>query len=500
MHLTKLKRNLVNLTFVFLTGVVSILMISCGGDSGANSSGGAPQAPVISTFTASSANITTPQDVTLSWATLRADSLRIDHGVGTVSGNSSTVHVTATTTYTLTATNAAGTTTAQTTVNFTPSGTVATPAITPAAGTYANSVTVIITCATQNAEIFYTLDGSTPTSTSSKYNGTFSIMPPTGGTTTTVKSIATKAGMTTSDVASAAYVITKTSATGNYIADYTVAKDSVLRAIPDSYINTARTTLHVAYNHTSHGTHVSYGLFGLPGFKAGDATKFGITNNSAADPNKLDFKDTPIGGAYQDLSQADANWATWLDQVRTYLDSPANAAINVMMWSWCDIANHSVSSYLSSMQTMINEYGANGSKIGTGSGKTRATPVTFIFMTGHANGGANTGSGNPKEQAGLITDYCTAHGYYCIDYYSIDSHAMNDSYYEDVNDNGSSTGYGGNFYQDWQTAHSLGTDWYQNLDSPGGTVTYGQHNDQHITANRKAFAFWWVLARIVGYT
>jgi len=284
------------------------------------------------------------------------------------------------------------------------------------------------------------------------------------------------------------------SAAPSYVADYRVATDAALRAIPDAYINTARTTLHVAYFHTSHGTHVSYGAFGLPGFKAGDATKFGITNNTTADANKLDFHDN-YG---PDLSQADADWPGWRNQVRAYLDDPANAAINVMMWSWCDISGHSVPSYLSSMQTLINEYGPGGSKIGTGAGQTRTTPVTFIFMTGHANPGANTGAGNPRDQAALITAYCDAHSYLCIDYYSIDTHAMNGTYYEDTGDNGNSAT-GGNFYQAWQDSHAVGVDWYENRSSPGGGVTYGAHNTQHITANRKAFAFWWVLARIAGY-
>jgi hypothetical protein len=283
------------------------------------------------------------------------------------------------------------------------------------------------------------------------------------------------------------------------IADYRVATDAALRAIPDNYINTARTTLHVAYFHTSHGTHVSFGAFGLPGFKTGDDTKFGITNNTAAVANKLDFHDFYANGSpYQDLSQADADWPAWRDQVRTYLDNPANATINVLMWSWCDIAGHTVSNYLSSMQTLINEYGAGGSKIGTGIGQTRTTPVTFIFMTGHANLGANAGAGNPRDQAALITAYCDAHGYFCIDYYSIDTRAMNGTYYEDAGDNGNSAT-GGDFYQAWQDSHAVGVDWYENRNAPGGGVTYGEHNTQHITANRKAFAFWWVLARIAGY-
>jgi hypothetical protein len=284
-----------------------------------------------------------------------------------------------------------------------------------------------------------------------------------------------------------------------FVADQSVAKEAVLRAIPDSYIDTARTTLHIAYNHTSHGTHISYGVFGLPDYKAGDESKFGITRNSLADPDKLDFHDNEIGGSYQDLSQADADWTSWRYQVRNYLDDPANEAINVMIWSWCDIAGHSVADYLSSMQTMIDEYGAGGSKIGTGVGHTRTTPVTFIFMTGHANVDSNTGTGNPREQAALITEYCETHNYFCIDYYAIDTHAMDDSYYEDTGDDGNSASYGGNFYQDWQSSHSLGVDWYENRSTPGGVVQTGEHNSQHITANRKAYAFWWVLARIVGY-
>ncbi len=291
-----------------------------------------------------------------------------------------------------------------------------------------------------------------------------------------------------------------TSGSSDYVAGYAVATEAALRAIPDSYINAARTTLHVAYNHTSHGTHVSYGISGLPDYKAGDASKFGITLNNTPDPAKLNFRDNEISGAYMDLSQADADWSAWRNQVSAYLDDPVNAAINVMMWSWCDIAGHSVADYLSSMQTLIDEYGPGGSKIGSGAGQTRTTPVTFIFMTGHANAGSNTGTGNPREQAALITDYCNTHHYFCIDYYSIDTHAMDGTYYEDTGDNGDSATYGGNFYEQWQTSHTLGTDWFENLTGPSGTVTYGEHNTQHITANRKAFAFWWVLARIAGYS
>ena len=92
---------------------------------------------------------------------------------------------------------------------------------------------------------------------------------------------------------------------GNHstIADHTVAREIVLRSIPQEYIDKARTTLHIAYQHTSHGTHVSRGLFGLPDYRAGDDVLFGITNN-ATDQSKLDFHDYAIS-PYADPGEAD---------------------------------------------------------------------------------------------------------------------------------------------------------------------------------------------------
>jgi hypothetical protein len=136
---------------------------------------------------------------------------------------------------------------------------------------------------------------------------------------------------------------------------------------------------------TSHGTHVAYGVFGLQDYKPGDDVLFGITDN---DPQtgKLDFRDCSMssyaasGETASDLSQ---NETAFIQATRNFLDDPDNAEINVVMWSWCSISGHNVSgNYLPGMQTLINEYGEGGSKIGTGAGK-RVNPVTFIFMTGH---------------------------------------------------------------------------------------------------------------------
>jgi hypothetical protein len=286
-----------------------------------------------------------------------------------------------------------------------------------------------------------------------------------------------------------------------YIADYSIASEAALRSIPEEYIDLARNNLHIAYQHTSHGTHVSYGLFGLQDFKPGDDELFGITNSSPL-ADKLDFRDYAISSYAaegDDAADLSRNETAFIQATRNFLDDPANAEINVIMWSWCSISGHDVeNNYLPGMETLIGEYGEGGSKIGTGSGE-RSNAVSFILMTGHAETGSNVGEKSPKNQADLITTFCRENHQYCLDYYSIDTHDMEGNYWEDAGDDGNSAEYGGNFYLDWQSTGDLGEDFFENKNSPGGEVTFGEHNSQHITANRKAFAMWYILACIAGY-
>ena len=64
---------------------------------------------------------------------------------------------------------------------------VATPVFTPKAGRYEEAQTVSISCDTEGASIFYTLDGTTPTATSTAYKEPFIV-----SETTTVKAVAIK--------------------------------------------------------------------------------------------------------------------------------------------------------------------------------------------------------------------------------------------------------------------------------------------------------------------
>ncbi len=80
-----------------------------------------------------------------------------------------------------------------------PAATVETPTFSPAAGTYTSAQSVEISCATAGATIYYTLDGTDPTSSNAQYNSAISV-----STTTTIKAIAI-VGSDESTVATATY-------------------------------------------------------------------------------------------------------------------------------------------------------------------------------------------------------------------------------------------------------------------------------------------------------
>jgi hypothetical protein len=85
---------------------------------------------------------------------------------------------------------------------FTPPGgnTVVAPTFTPPAGLYTTPINVTLATTTPNATIYYTLDGNTPTTSSTVYSTPIPIF-----TTTTIKAIATADTMDNSSVATALY-------------------------------------------------------------------------------------------------------------------------------------------------------------------------------------------------------------------------------------------------------------------------------------------------------
>jgi hypothetical protein len=88
------------------------------------------------------------------------------------------------------------------TLTITPIGKAATPVFKPAAGTYSAAQSVTITDTTAGAVIYYTTNGATPTTASTKYTKAIAV-----SATETIKAIAVATGYTESAASSATYTI-----------------------------------------------------------------------------------------------------------------------------------------------------------------------------------------------------------------------------------------------------------------------------------------------------
>src|SRR5438046_2664505 len=94
-----------------------------------------------------------------------------------------------------------------TSATYTISHTVVAPTFSPPGGSFAGSVTVTLSTTTSGASIYYTTDGSTPTTASSAYTGPVPLT-----TTTTLRAMAAASGMSNSSVTSATYTIVQPAA------------------------------------------------------------------------------------------------------------------------------------------------------------------------------------------------------------------------------------------------------------------------------------------------
>ena len=126
------------------------------------------------------------------------------------------------------------------------------PAFSVAAGTYTSSQTVSISDATAGTTIYYTTNGTAPTTSSSVYSG-----PITVSASETLEAIAVETGYTTSSAASAAYTISKTLpapvfsvAAGTYTSTQTVSISDATAGTTIYYTTngTAPTTSSTAYS------------------------------------------------------------------------------------------------------------------------------------------------------------------------------------------------------------------------------------------------------------
>jgi hypothetical protein len=241
-------------------------------------------------------------------------------------------------------------------------------------------------------------------------------------------------------------------------------------AIPQAATEQAKSTLHIAYGHTSHGSQLIDGMTGLIDFK-GALYSF----NDGGTDGALDLKDRPFSGA-SDLGNP--NLTAWAQATRDYLDD--HPATNVVIWSWCgqvsSASEDDIINYLALMSNLETDY----------------PNVKFVYMTGHLDGYGLTGNLHIRNEQ--IRSYCAANKKTLYDFADIESYNPDGVYFgdKDANDNcdydSNDDGYfDANWAIEWQSAH------------PGEWYDCTSAHSQPLNANLKAYAAWWLWARLAGW-
>lgn len=172
-----------------------------------------------------------------------------------------------------------------------------------------------------------------------------------------------------------------------------------------------------------------------------------------------------------------------------YLDNPAHADVNVVMWSWCSVDGHDVAIYLDNFDQLTTLFAAGGTK-----GRTADNAVTFVWMTGYAwgsDGDSINAIRSPYKNHKTIVEHCIDKGYFCLDYWSQDVYNYGDDSYKPTE--------GGNTnvqHYEYTQTHS---DWFYCRNWTGGDIQLPAHANQHLTSNRRAYSAWWIWARIAGW-
>ncbi|MDD4954140.1 MAG: PKD domain-containing protein, partial [Candidatus Omnitrophica bacterium] len=258
--------------------------------------------------------------------------------------------------------------------------------------------------------------------------------------------------------------------------------DVDLRKLNQDAIDKAKSYLHIAYGHTTYGSQITTGMTGLVNF-ANSGTSLlhslyapdSFAWNSGGTDGALDIRDYFVEG---DLGDPDR--ITWANRTRAFLNDPANFDINVVIWSWEDQADTSISnidSYLSEMAKLSVEY-----------------PTTyFVYMTGHVNGSARTSLLHKAND--YIRTYSQANYVILYDFADIESWDPDGNYYGNklVNENCDydSDGNGTrdkNWATAWQGKYPEGVAWFNC--APAHT--------QALNADLKAYAAWMMFATIAS--
>jgi len=263
-----------------------------------------------------------------------------------------------------------------------------------------------------------------------------------------------------------------------------------IHLVPETAIRVAKSNLHIAYGHTSHGSQLISGMGG-----SGTELDEFMTANGAA-PGLYVWSDGPVADAL-DLDDSAMGgdvgyYPQWVNNTRSYLGTPdpetgrgtSHADVNVVIWSWCGQAASQteasmLSNYLVPMAQLESDYPG----------------ITFVYMTGHLDGSGSDGNLHIRNEQ--IRAYCLANNKVLYDFADIESYDPEGlvnymALMADDNCDYDSDGDGWrdhNWAIDWQNSHTFNVHWWQS----------GAAHSQHLNGNRKGYAAWWLWASLAGW-
>jgi len=244
------------------------------------------------------------------------------------------------------------------------------------------------------------------------------------------------------------------------IAGHKVATATVLDGIPREMIQKARDDLRVLVVHTRAGADLREGLGGLAGFKGAD------------------FGGLHIDWLLRDPEAEPFDSVDWATRLGEYVKRQPGT--NVVLWSWDqsleELPEKLFDGYFTLMGRFEREYPS----------------IRFVFSTGSVDGAARHGQVFARNER--IRRHCETEGQILYDTADLESHDPDGKDYTDgfvtrtgwYDSDGDATR-DRNWAADWQATH------------PGEWYWCGPGNAYPLIANAKAYAAWWLFARLAGW-